>query len=139
MSRSLFFVGLFLRSCISGSGVEDVEIDEDFLLKYVFFGFFLLEIIIENLDERSDGEMFDKDSVEVVERCFSLDSVDSISYEISYFRLIRVCFLISFRKFVSGKIVEIFLIRIILRNLNKIEFGFFVRILLDIDVFSLIM
>lgn len=139
VSRSLSSAGLSSRSCTSGSGAEDVEIDEDLPSKYVSLGLPSLETTIENIDERSDGEMFDKDSVEVVERCLSSDSVDSISHEISHFRPIRACPLTPPRKLPSGKIVETPLIRTTPRNLNKTEFGSPVRTLSDLDASSPIM
>lgn len=138
-SRSLSSTGLSSRSCTSTSEIGnlgDDDNDEDLPSKYVSLGIPSLETAIGNISDRSDVEMFDKDSIE---RCQSSESMDSISQEISHFRPIRVCPLTPPRKLPSGKVVETPLIRTTPRNLNKTEFGSPVRTLSDLDASSPIM
>ncbi|XP_062570577.1 E3 ubiquitin-protein ligase RNF169-like [Saccostrea cucullata] len=142
VSRNLSSAGLSSRSCTSTSEIgnaEDDDDDEDLPSKYVSLGLPSLETAIENISDRSDGEIFDKDSVEVIERCRSSESTDSISQEISHFRPIRVCPLTPPRKLPSGKVVEAPLIRTTPRNLSKTDFGSPVRTLSDLDASSPIM
>ncbi|XP_061177803.1 E3 ubiquitin-protein ligase RNF169-like [Saccostrea echinata] len=143
VSRNLSSAGLSSRSCTSvsemGNAEDDDDDDEDLPSKYVSLGLPSLETAIGNISDRSDGEIFDKDSVEVIERCRSSESMDSISQEISHFRPIRVCPLTPPRKLPSGKVVEAPLIRTTPRNLSKTEFGSPVRTLSDLDASSPIM
>lgn len=141
VSRNLSSAGLSSRSHTTGSEVGNFldNDDEDLPSKYVSLGLPSLDATIEDIGDGCDGEMFDKDSVEVLERCRSSESMDSISQEISHFRPIRACPLTPPRKLPGGKVVETPLIRTTPRNLNKTEFGSPVRTLSDLEASSPIM